>query len=99
MLALPCFSAAVLTSMQSFQRACGADRQCHWYRAGIPEDDLVGELAALNPMSAKQLLEILLKQGLLLVQTIKIAPTCGPPAFFGAKQSVGSRVSNFVHLY
>ncbi len=50
---------------------------------GIPEDLLVGQLDALAPQSARDMLGMLVAARLLRLQTVP-APRNGPPPIFGA---------------
>ena len=54
--------------------------------AGICEADLLAEMVALNPFSAKRLVEQLLEQELLVMQVTE-RQTPGPPSIFGKSRS------------
>ena len=64
--------------------------------AGIEEEDLLSEMVALTPMSAKRLLDELLGQELVLVNIIKYTPA-GPPRCLGGEPRA-ERVSHLAFL-
>lgn len=64
--------------------------------AGIKEADVVAEMSALTPCSTKRLLDILLRQEVLLVQKASQAPL-GPGAFFTAASS-SQRPTQVLHM-